>query len=114
MNTYTPFTTPSGREVRIRPRNYAEWENQEIARIQAVEAVPALAADGGNIQAVELALQRANLAVRNARLAAWVENFDKTKATLTLRDIAAIEAECAALEAVEIPLGNSVAGGSVH
>ncbi|MDR2573779.1 MAG: DUF1799 domain-containing protein [Desulfovibrio sp.] len=46
MNNYTPFKTPSGLDVRIRPRSYEEWEKQEDARIAAIEGIPTLLEEG--------------------------------------------------------------------
>lgn len=108
--SYIDKTVSSGAVVKIRPRTYEEWEKQEEERLKSIEAVPNLA-QGGNIQEVELSLQRANLAVRNSRLSVWVKDFDKVKGKLTLRDIAEIEQAALELEQMEIPLGNSETGG---
>ena len=110
---YTKLRVSSGAEVEIRPRTYAEWEQQEELRIKAVESVPNLA-QGGNIQEVELGLQRANLKVRNARLGLWVKDFAGKKANLSLRDVAEIEKAALDLESAEIPLGNSGTGGTIQ
>lgn len=108
--TYTPVTTSSGMQVEIRSRTYTEWEAQEEQRLKSLEGVAVLEEEDKKMQA-ELAMQRAGLSMRNARLATWVKNFDKVKSSLTVHDITEIEKAALKLEQEEIPLGNSESGG---
>lgn len=110
MNNYVERQVPSGQTVFIRARTYSEWEEQEMARLETLESLPELVA-AGNVQKLELTLQRANITVRNTRLESWVKDFAEVKVALTLRDVAEIENAALELEAVEIPLGNSNVGG---
>lgn len=107
---YVEKIVSSGQTVKVRARTYSEWEDQENSRLALVASIPDLAKDG-SVQEAELVLQRASFSVRNARLCAWVEDFDTVKGALTLRDIAEIERTALELEREEIPLGNSEAGG---
>lgn len=110
---YHEKTLSSGKAVHIRPRDYDTWEKQEEARLKLLEGVDVTKApEGSTVLAVELALQRANMAVRGTRLASWVKDFDKEKKKLSLRDIAEIEKIALELESVEIPLGNLEDGGN--
>ena len=108
---YVPHTLTSGLEVFLRPRTYAEWEKQEEARLQELEAIPKLTKEK-RLGEAEISMQRGGLVVRNARLSCWIKDFSGLKEKLTLRDIAEIEDAAIALETVEIPLGNSENGGS--
>lgn len=110
-HVYTPFTLSSGLAVEIRSRTYEEWEKQEEERLALLESVPNIAKEG-NMQDLELALQKAALSVRNGRLALWVNSFEGMKSQLTLREIAEIEKKALELEELEVPLGNSEPGGS--
>jgi hypothetical protein len=105
---YTKLKVSSGIEVAIRPRTYEEWEKQENERLRMVEMIDSLA----DTPAQNLALQRTALALRDARLNLYVEQFAKKKKELTLRDIAEIEKFALKLEGEEIPLGNSETGGN--
>lgn len=109
--TFTRFKTSSGLDVAIRPRSYAEWEKQEDARIAAIDGIPALLEEGKRPEA-ETILQRVYRDARSARLNAWVDDFDKLKGKLTLRDVAEIEKAAEALELPEVTVGNLDAGGN--
>jgi hypothetical protein len=108
---YTKLKVSSGLEVEIRPRTYGEWESHEDARLEAIDSVPGLVAEGKRPEA-EKVLQRTYRQVRSARLASWVKDFAGLKNKLTLRDIGEIEKAAEALEVAEIEMGNSGAGGS--
>ena len=113
MSKYTEFKVSSGLTVQIRPRSYAEWEKQEDQRLELISSLPAVM-EAGKMQAAELLVQKQYRQVRTERLVIWVKDFLQHKDSLTMRDIKEIETAAEALEAVEIPLGNSDAGGSTQ
>jgi hypothetical protein len=104
---YRTVRLSSGASVRIRPRTYGEWEEQEEARMDMIDGI------SGNPDAERqsLTLQRAGIVIRNSRLNSWVEGFAGKKGELSLRDVAEIEKFALECEALEIPLGNSETGG---
>ena len=105
---YQELSLSSGRIVRMRPRTYREWEDQEESRLKAVEDMNAMA----DPDARGLVMQRVSLSIRNARLDRWVENFAIEKESLSLREVEEIERIALDCEKEEIPLGNSETGSA--
>lgn len=108
---HSPLKLSTGLEVHIRPRSYQEWEDQEDARLVMVEELAELNREGKTRES-EVHVQRCYRRMRRDRLTCWIKDFERIKTGLSLRDVAEIEKAAQEMEAGEIPLGNSDAGGS--
>lgn len=101
---YEKITAPSGLEVEIRSRTYAEWEAHETERIRAIRDMR------DNPSGFDMAAFESGRFLRSRILACQVRDFETVKAGLTLRDIEFIEKKAEGLETLEVPLGNSEPG----
>lgn len=102
---YQKHTLASGLQVELRPRTYAEWEDDIRTRERLLnEKFEAMRESNPGL--VEVAFNVLGVDFREKRLALCVRDWEAVKGGLSLRDVREVEKTLTDLEASDVETGN--------